>query len=100
MRLIDVTYENVKKVLDYHGYYRDQINRFYDRSCLFPTIEVPTWIPVTERLPEPYKDVLVVEDNGWEQKVEVNSMLSNGWLYDGRTVTHWMPLPNPPKDGE
>ena len=58
------------------------------------------WIPVAERLPEPYKDVLVVENNGWCQKVEVNSMLSNGWLYDGRIVTHWMPLPQAPKDGE
>ena len=56
------------------------------------------WIPVTERLPEKHKKVLTVSDNGnidvdWVDKFGV-------WIGDIVSfdeVTHWMPLPEPPK---
>ena len=105
MKLIDVTYENVKNVLDNHGYYHDEYKRFYDMSKLFPTIEVPTWIPVTERLPENYRKVLTCDAKG---NMHIN------WHYEAYEhpfciseddprfypVTHWMPLPDSPHDSD
>jgi hypothetical protein len=66
------------------------------------------WIPVTERLPEIYKTVLVYRENlsvsGGYMSLE---FLTTGfgytpqWSNDLQTwkskVTHWMPLPEPPK---
>ena len=61
------------------------------------------WIPVTERLPERNKPVLVVDESG----VNVGSyspMLHDWWslhgdrMAPGPAVTHWMPLPAPPSD--
>ena len=108
-------------------------------------LQIPHWIPVTERLPESEKIVLVsaksktfgyrhtlmvahighqeftTEEYGWheyegnteydEEKdcfwipecwYEVNSVEDNGnWIIDDDyDVTHWMPLPEPPKEGE
>lgn len=87
--------------------------------------QIPKWIPVTERLPEE-KDsgfsadvlILVKEQDGdfiWED------VYSGYYLYDAVSsetgwwaqmpqncerveerfsVTHWMPIPQPPEDGE
>lgn len=74
----------------------------------FPAADVQTvkWIPVTERLPEnDYNeepdDVLIA----YEDYVGVGYYLdeTDSW-YDKRSrkifPTYWMPLPEPPKDGE
>ena len=65
------------------------------------------WIPVTERLPE--MDDLVLTWNGcdmgmhiWDNKnrkfVKLDSIGSA--FIEVRFVTHWMPLPEPPKEVE
>ena len=57
-----------------------------------------TWIPVTERLPESDTAVIVATDSGM---VFQCLYAYDGWdLWDGYTVniTHWMPLPEPPKE--
>lgn len=65
------------------------------------------WIPVTERLPEERQAVLCIGSKGgmfisncWRisntapgGKIWINGQ---GW----RTFTHWMPLPEPPKEVE
>ena len=58
------------------------------------------WIPVTERLPEKNTAVIVSDDNG----IVFQALYAyDGWdLWEGNEVfiTHWMPLPPPPKEGE
>ena len=70
------------------------------------------WIPVTERLPEDYAIVQIVEDNGFAWMPHIGEYRhglgkwripgcfeeTNDWLEDIQMfhVTHWMPLPKPP----
>ena len=62
------------------------------------------WIPVTERLPEMHTKVLCCGVKGGRFIAELSEW-GKGDLYwtkrDGKgcpTVTHWMPLPEPPAD--
>lgn len=56
------------------------------------------WISVEERLPEQYGLFLIADDKG---NMEVASWTKQfGWFSGGnrvKRVTHWMPLPEPPK---
>lgn len=63
------------------------------------------WIPVSERLPEEYEPVLVYDPSvGHGQYVMRACMCEGGWktefdfdFYKNPNITHWMPLPEPPK---
>lgn len=70
---------------------------------------IPRWIPVTNRLPEPYmRDaqgrfvhylVMLMDEN----LMLMASRTDKCWIYSGdgsrlKNVTHWMPLPAPPKE--
>ncbi len=57
------------------------------------------WIPVSERMPEPYEYVLVTDGFDGCEVMRVNT--DGYWgpaksLYPG-SITHWMPLPEPPR---
>jgi hypothetical protein len=66
---------------------------------------VSEWVSVKERLPEDSKKILLYHQDGrtlfglWSNRKE-------GWYFDSfgpwekDEVTHWMPLPEPPKEGE
>lgn len=65
----------------------------------------PKWIPVTERLPE-YSGCYLVADSGSVTEAYYGKEWADGhWTDPGEMYmtyhpTHWMPLPEPPKDGE
>jgi len=79
---------------DYSALY-DSITALYDSFMdVDEQVEKLTWISVTEKLPEDGRTVLTYTMGG---NIEV-------YLYDSTTyqpswyaVTHWMPLPKPPK---
>lgn len=58
------------------------------------------WISVNDRLPEPGEDVLVC--NHWgdidTDMVWINPDGKTEFYFDKTNVTHWMPLPEPPKE--
>jgi hypothetical protein len=62
-------------------------------------LQSPRWIPVTERLPECYKWVLAVSDEH-EMPIEVfyDGLRWQDCVLDKVHITHWMPLPEPPKE--
>lgn len=69
----------------------------------------PKWIPVEERLPTPYVDVITCRRDylargttigkeyiGTISDNEIPSWSQDYWTWKSK-VTHWMPLPEPPK---
>ena len=57
---------------------------------------VRKWIPVTERLPEKEMEVIVYTGN----RLKPSVFCYHFWTADmlsWQAVTHWMPLPEPPK---
>lgn len=63
------------------------------------------WISVWDRLPEDQRDVLTVNGHGnirmmgfWSKRGEQLMWLHNGRFKHYNDITHWMPLPEPPKE--
>ena len=56
------------------------------------------WIPVTERLPE--KDTRVIVCASLPEGVHSDFIYEDGHWFVSTGVTHWMPFPEPPKEGE
>lgn len=55
------------------------------------------WIPVTELWPEEMEMVLVTDGKNVECSFCVNND-GKKCFYIQRNITHWMPLPEPPKE--
>ena len=66
-------------------------------------VTVQEWISVTERLPEKGEEVLVFDTRenwtgfAWLRPDETWTALGFDFPFDLGEVTHWMPLPEPPK---
>lgn len=59
---------------------------------------VPQWISVEDRLPDNEERVLVAVDSDKSYtKIDTDRMVYRQWVRWGMSVTHWMPLPEPPK---
>lgn len=68
-------------------------------------VQVPRWISVEERMPEHGESVAAIiryTEDAWD--VVVGYVLNGEWYTAGHTpgfpITHWMPLPEPPKEGK
>lgn len=91
MRMIDADalYETLCHIWD-----RSDSEKFeqavFESIANAPTVEVPTWISCSDRLPEEDGYYLVSEDDG---NIEVEWYDNTGWGYCG--VIAWMPLPQP-----
>lgn len=107
MRLIDADklLDRLPKVDLDHDEKITRSGAIMDMICMVetaPTVEVPRWIPVTERLPENTADVLVFRP---KMKIEIgiSCRINDEWLRYGKdlhgndVITHWMPLPEPPE---
>lgn len=93
-RFIDA--DVLKAAFETDGYLSPYMQRMID-AC--PT--VGGWISVEDRLPEEGQSVLVHYVDGW---MPVAHLLNGKWYQSGGetswlSVTHWMPLPEPPKEG-
>ena len=58
-------------------------------------VTVQEWISVDDELPKPFESVLVFRDG----KISIDYNEGNGWFaydFNGKRVTHWMPLPLAP----
>ena len=60
------------------------------------------WISVEDRLPKRQENVLVASKHGFVCIASLTNNHSNNKFYDGdslaiNSITHWMPLPEPPK---
>lgn len=59
------------------------------------------WISVKDRLPDANESVLCYFHYGpnFPAVICENEYIGSGmWMADGSKVTHWMPLPEPPKE--
>lgn len=65
-----------------------------------PTIEQPTWISCAERLPEKGGTYLVVEKRTGVVGTRYYYQSCPDAFARNGTITHWMPLPQPPKGDE
>lgn len=97
--------------MDYAGlieeirHYFDDVPLVMQAADAIEQLNKPRWIPVTERLPKEGEFVLVYGDlypNKHDGGVIAVSkrMDWNYWQGFGRErdITHWMPLPKPPKE--
>lgn len=69
-------------------------------------VTIQRWIPVTERLPEKNTDVLAYRGNHIGDLMDVytykgddewDDTYGNRQYTEDEGITHWMPLPEPPK---
>lgn len=91
---------------EHNLYSWEEIEEFMDS---IPTADVQPvkWISVTERLPDFEGSLLCMRKTAFGLSGQEVLYYEDGeFSYDGieplagGTVTHWMPLPEPPKDGE
>ena len=87
------------------------MERFIRYVKEFPAADVQPvdrWISVKDRLPKIGQSVLIYYPKWTGDEIQVANLEADGIMFDIcgefnigiETVTHWQPLPEPPKDGD
>lgn len=75
----------------------DRLAAYEDTSLTPEEVQQMRWIPVEERLPEKHSEYIVCACDEGEP---IDERIWGDTEYDiSDIVTHWMPLPKPPKEG-
>lgn len=77
--------------------YEDGFKEGYDGGFDVGKRHAMDWIPVTERLPEYGQRVLAYSGKVFKPSVFWYIFYSEDYAMWKNEVTHWMPLPEPPK---
>lgn len=80
----------------------------YEQRLAAAEAKLPRWIPVSERLPQKNKFVLFLDGKNTMDKCErvyvdkIVESVSGCDCFENylHNYTHWMPLPEPPNNGE
>lgn len=85
---------------DWCTVFKDAMKIIDKAPTINPEVLRPQWIPVAERLPEKYEDVLITYriPNEKAARIWIGYRAETGWCaYDvyRPNVTAWMPLPEP-----
>jgi hypothetical protein len=104
MQLTDILMDSLPDEHPWEGNVKGLVERLIANG-----VTVQKWISVEERLPEVGKEVLICDARdsflGMFSLEEMKSdevyywFDGDGWRLPSDEVTHWMPLPEPPKDG-
>lgn len=86
-------------------HYKGSAEDWYNEALDYKAT-IPCWIPVTERLPENWTSVIVHRKDGgifiWEyfdtSQTDECWIDDSGNIFSFYDVTHWIPLPMPPKE--
>lgn len=85
------------------GWYEKTEKEAINRWNLRATPANPqTWIPVSERLPKRFERVVVYLPK-WRNQICIGYWSGDFWsvgpeIAENQEITHWMPLPEPPKE--
>lgn len=117
IRILDpkTTAEALAEIEYYGGFRGDEaMTKACDDACIIAveTMKRSRWIPVSERLPETRDEEVLVIASGQIGNIELIDAMKlgtfatdEGWIlemwpeWENPTVTHWMPLPEPPEEG-
>ena len=86
----------------------DAIEDLENKLNLWRQGKISRWISVTERLPKDGSDVLIYLKTAHDSRITAANYYKETWqdcvmgplyLTEEGLVTHWMPLPEPPREG-
>jgi hypothetical protein len=100
------------RVDDYFNMPRTQILEAMEQYAAIKVSEASGWISVKDILPKPETEVLILNDGFYgigEYRTDFFHFKGDGWIDKGSwndidgyekqlEVTHWMPIPEPPKN--